>query len=169
MIDNRSSAADRMKVAVKREAKIWQFIVPMLAIYVAFVSPITHVISESRVWRDLTMQTPFSSVEITRVTATSLELEAYGSMVKGRDCRTFGAPIAQVLVDGILLPAQFISREGEATPQSRAADPRRQAFGPWVIVSPVPWPDRAVMYRQHLCDEKVQTNKVFDIPRPKER
>jgi hypothetical protein len=129
---------------------------------------LAHMVTDSRLWRDVTHQTPFRDVRITRVTATALEITTTGSLVKDRDCSTFGAPIAQVLKDGLLRPAKFISREGEDTPASRAADSRRQSFGPWVIVSPVPWPDRAVMHRQHLCGNVVQTNRVFDIAWPPE-
>jgi len=128
---------------------------------------LVHTVTDSRAWRDITRQTPFRDVQITRVTATALEFTATGSLVKSRDCPTFGAPIAQVLKEGVLLPAKFLSRETDDTPDSRAADPRRQAFGPWVIVSPVPWPERAVMHRKHRCGSDVQTNKVFDLAWPK--
>lgn len=158
----------RVAHATKKELRVWAAAIPLMIVYVAVIAPMVSRLDESRIWRDLTGKTPFRSVIITSVTATSLEITLAGTLVKSRDCLALGAPIAQVMKDGRALPASFIAREHDGTPASRPPSPEPQEWGPWIIVSPTDWPDRARLYRTHNCGGEIQTNTVFDIPWPKE-
>lgn len=126
-----------------------------------------HRVTDSRVWRDLTGVTPFSDVRVLSVSATALEIVLSGTLVKDRDCSAFGSAVAYVMVSGVALPAAFSVREGPAVPPSRPPGPDPQAWVPWVITSPVAWPDRARVYRTHVCAGEYQTNLVLDVAWPR--
>lgn len=140
------------------------FILSVCAVMV--LQPAWEHIKDSRTYRDITYQTPFRDVEILHFSATDIEVRLSGTMRKTRPCQTVDAPVASVVKDGRVRYAEFRSMEPDRIPQSRASDSLPQNFGPWVIRSPVPWPDRARMERTHNCGGKIQTNVVFDIPWP---
>lgn len=120
-------------------------------------------ISENRWFRDMMNQTPFTDVVINDIHRTEYELIVSGTLMKVRDCQTFGPVIAQVVKDGVSFPAEFSLRENPNQVVSRPVMSVPQAFGPWLIISPVSWLDRAIMYRTHECADHVyQTNVVFD-------
>ncbi|MDF2143189.1 hypothetical protein [Paenirhodobacter sp. CAU 1674] len=163
-----TTVKSRVTCALRREVAIWRSAVPLILLYVAVIAPIMGVIGSTQWWRDVTMQSPVRDVRVLTVSATALEIRVSGTLVKPRDCQTVGAPLAQVVVDGIVLAADFRADEPSGTPDSRPASSAPQAFGAWIITSPEPWPDRAVMYRRHNCDGKIFTSRMFDIPWPKE-
>ncbi|WP_420415844.1 hypothetical protein [Marinovum algicola] len=131
------------------------------------LEPAWRRVQDTRVYRDWTYQTPFRDVEILHFSATALEIRVKGTMRKVRPCTTVGAPIVNIVSDGMIRYAEFRSLEEQHTPQSRAAGVEPQPFGPWVIRSPIAWPERARMYRTHNCAGRIQTNLVFDIPWPR--
>ena len=140
--------------------------VAVLLCLIAMASSLRHHLAESRFWRDLTGQTPFAHVVVEQVTATARELVLSGTLVKTRDCKTLGAPVAQVVRANVAYAARFHATEATGTPASRPPGPLPQAFGPWIISSPIPWPERVRLYRTHLCSGEAQTNLVFEIPWP---
>lgn len=152
--------------AIRRNAfHIW--VLMGCAVY-GLSSSFTHILEDSRRWRDLTGQTPFHDVRILSVTATEIELTITGTLRKTRSlCETVSDPITQVVYDGISYPAEFRSDEPPPMPISRVGAKEPQAFGPWIITSPFPYPDRARMYRTHDCPDGRQTNLVFDVTWPK--
>jgi hypothetical protein len=89
----------RIAHATKKELRVWAAAIPLMIVYVAVIAPMVSRLDESRIWRDLTGKTPFRSVIITSVTATSLEITLAGTLVKSRDCLALGAPTAQVMKD----------------------------------------------------------------------
>lgn len=157
---------DSLKQAMRQNGPF--VVVAGLLCILAAMQPVFERIGESRLWRDLTGQTPFRDVRITSVSATELEITLSGTFVKARDCRTVGSAVAQVIVEGVAYPADFRVGETAATPPSRPVGSHPQVFGPWIITSPISWPDEARMYRTHNCGGRIQTNEVFAIAWPKE-
>lgn len=135
---------------------------------IAVCVPFWHLVQEARAYRDFYKQTPFRDVEVLSVSATALKITLTGTLIKQRDCQAVGGTIAQVVVGGVALPATFEAFDPPGTPASRAVSPAPQAWGPWVITSPVPWPDEARMFRTHRCGDDEQTNMVFSVEWPKE-
>lgn len=135
----------------------------------SLMQPLLTRVEESRWWRDLTRQTPFRDVVITSVSATELEIQIQGTLVKDRECATFGPVIAQIVKNGIAQPAEFHTSEASNTPHSRPKMDIPQRFGPWIITSPIPWPDRAMVFRSHECSGELQTNMVLSVQWPKEQ
>lgn len=79
---------DSLKQAMRQNGPF--VVVAGLLCILAAMQPVFERVGESRVWRDLTGQTPFRDVRITSVSATELEITLSGTFVKARDCRTVG-------------------------------------------------------------------------------
>lgn len=135
----------------------------------SIMQPALGRLAEGRWWRDVTRQTPFRDVVVLSVNATELELMVSGTLVKDRECASFGSAIAQIIDDGISYPAVFDTRESVHTPNNRPVSKTPQSFGPWVVRSPLPWPEKAAIYRSHVCDGDIQTNLVLMVDWPREK
>jgi len=137
------------------------FLVASFIFVISWVHVELLTLRDTRMWRDITGVTPFTDVVITRVETSEHELTVWGTLIKQRDCQTFALPIAQVVVDGVQWPAEFIIGESPSQPSSRPVSAYPQEFGPWTIRTEMSWPDLARMYRTHNCDGEFQTNEVF--------
>ena len=116
-------------------------------------------IAESRAWRDLTWQTPFHSVVVTRASLTTRGAELSGEMVKRR-CEYAGLS-AYVLIGHAWVWARIDTRPEDAMrpPGDRPSLPQAQLWGPWVIEwRGPPDPSEWAIYAHHRCPDGAQVN-----------
>lgn len=116
-------------------------------------------IAESRAWRDLTGQTPFYSVTVTRAGLIDRGAELSGEMVKRR-CEYAGLS-AYVRIGPAWVRARIDTRPEDAVrpPGDRPSLPDAQLWGPWVIEwrgppNPFGW----AIYAHHRCPDGPQVN-----------
>lgn len=118
--------------------------------------------SETRLWRDLTGQTPFHSVTVDGRDLTPEGLAIWGQMVKRRcefvDLTAYvraGNRWSRVVLDR--------SPEDSARPPGdRPALPDAQEWGPWVIRSGIPAPEAWAVWARHKCPgEAVSQQNLF--------
>ncbi len=136
----------------------------VLVIAAVALQPLMSRVTESRVYRDFTFQTPFRDVIVSKVDADSTTLTVFGTFKKVRGCQALGVPVIHAIKDGQITFGTFQTLEPESVPDSRPPSDGVYDFGPWQITSSVKNPDRAVMFRIHRCSDGIQTNVVFDIP-----
>ena len=116
-------------------------------------------IAESRAWRDLTGQTPFHSVTVTRSSLTPRGAELSGEMVKRR-CEYAGLS-AYVMIGPAWVRARIDTRPEDAVrpPGDRPSLPQAQLWGPWVIEwRGPPDPSGWAIYAHHRCPDGPQVN-----------
>ena len=123
------------------------------------ITSVWHHVGESRVWRDLTGQTPFHSVTVTRSAQMPRGAELSGEMVKRR-CEYAGLS-AYVRVGAAWERAVLDTRPEDARRPTgdRPSLPEAQLWGPWVIVWGAPdEPSRWSIYAAHRCPQGLQVN-----------
>ena len=134
------------------------YIVLAAAVFSA-LQPYFHLITESRTYRELTLQMPFSNVMHAAEATGDHQITIYGTMIKRR-C-TF-VSLAAYVSDGIIrTPASLDTTPEEAVwgGGSRPPSDRAEAWGPWVITDPTPGIASAwEVYATHSCHGQRQTN-----------
>lgn len=125
---------------------------------------LSHMLAESRTWRDLTGQTPFHSVTVDDVSLDDLALSVSGTMIKRR-CDIVRLSAYVVRSSGVAVRVAIDTAPEDATrPQgNRPALPDAQYWGPWVLrpldVDP---PQAWSIYAHHNCpDETTESVNLF--------
>lgn len=146
----------------------------MMLIYIIFgaliasvMQPYLHLISESRTFRDLTLQTPFHSVTVSAEAVEGDRIIIEGTMVKRR-C-LFLALNAYVSDGVIRMPAPIDTTIEESIWGGGSRPPSRDAetWGPWGIVNPSPNPAVSwEVYTSHSCRGIRQSNLFARGPWP---
>ena len=119
-------------------------------------------VSDDRWFRDLMHQTPFRDVVIKEMEITEFAMTVSGEMFKIRDCHLLTEPILQVVKDGMVKEASFVRMAPRPLPINWAVSALPQEFGPWVVTSPISWPDQVFVYITHRCGNDYQTNLFFE-------
>jgi len=121
-------------------------------------------ITESRIWRDLTWQTPFRNVIVDAVQIEGDTLYVWGSLRKVR-CKREGVIAYVKDAQGNLWLADFSSDENLSGPTlDRPVSSDQQRFGAWSIRSPIQAPKTVQLYAYHICPEGRTSNLVFELP-----
>ena len=127
------------------------------------ITSVWHHAGESRVWRDLTRQTPFHSVTVTRSALTPRGAELSGEMVKRR-CEYAGLSAYVQVGPAWKRAALDTSPEDASSPTGdRPSLPEAQMWGPWVVVwAAADTPAKWAIYAHHRCSEGMQINLFAD-------
>lgn len=118
---------------------------------------------ESRAYRDAQGLTPFKDVVVTHTVVAGNKLLIWGVLTKVR-CENKGETVYALGQDGVWYVAEFDpSPEADSTPLDRPPL-AGQEFGPWGIISPIPDPKAAVLFKVHECPEGISKNTLFFVP-----
>ncbi|MBT9383341.1 hypothetical protein KM176_05670 [Pseudooceanicola sp. CBS1P-1] len=151
------------RAAIRANAGMFAVLVAVVA--VSGSAEAWEQLSRYRVFRDITLQTPFRAVTVEQESVPE-GLAVRGSMIKTR-CVYGGLTAYALMPDGLRRPVRLdLSPETDIWGGgSRAPSGQAEAWGPWILSTPLQGTPQAwEIWAFHLCPEGRQANRFASGP-----